>query len=640
MASKPETELASFRNATATRFRVRSGPEGAAARRAITPPGSLGCAHRPDAGSSRDRPDVRRGARACPAHRRVRVPRRSRSHRRRGGGRVGPRRPVRLPGAWCEHVRRDQAGPAAPGGAQRPGPGSADPGREPAAAPRVAGRQRAAGRGGHAVLPDRGGPAPLHRRRRRRDVPRRARRAGRRTAGIRGLRSAGYESGHHHDGQGTRALDRRRQRPGPAATPPMSTYLFTVVAGPFHSIRADHRGLPFGLHARQSLAGHLRRDAEEIFAITRACFDRYSEIFAEPYPYDYYDQAFVPELEAGAMENPGCVTFRDEFLFPSAVTRAERQTRGVVIAHEMAHMWFGDLVTMRWWDDVWLSESFAEYMGFQVLSEATAFTGTWTDFALARKPRGYDADQRPSTHPVAPGPRDVPDADAALSNYDDISYAKGASALRQLVAWIGWPAFLAGINDYLSRHRFGNAALADLLDCLTRASGTDVHDWAGHWLRSAGVDTLAVSRETAGDGAASISHLGSRPHRVSVGVYDHGPGEEGQLTLRARFAVSVEAAAGKPALPPGALRPWPALVLPNDGDLSYCKIRFDPQSWATVTSSLGGIGDPLSRAVIWHAARDLVRDGELPAREYLGLAARHLPAETDTRSEERRVGKE
>jgi aminopeptidase N len=423
--------------------------------------------------------------------------------------------------------------------------------------------------------------------------------------------------------------------PGPgrwelSATPPISSYLFTVVAGPYYGIRAVHRGIPFGLHCRRSLTRYLDRDAGEILSITRACFDRYLEIFAEPYPFDSYDQAFVPELAAGAMENPGCVTFREEFLFRSAVTRAERQTRGIVIAHEMAHMWFGDLVTMRWWDDVWLSESFAEYMGFQVLSEATAFTGTWTDFALARKPRGYDADQRTSTHPVAPGPRDVHDTDAALSNYDDISYAKGASALRQLVAWIGWPAFLAGINDYLGRHRFGNAALADLLDCLTRASGRDVRRWAGHWLRSSGVDTLMVSWEGGGDGTASVRHLGSRPHRVSVGIYDRGPADQGQLTLRARFAVSVAAGAGSVALPPAAVHPRPALVLPNDGDLSYCKIRFDPHSWATVTSCLSGIGDPLSRAAVWNAARDLVRDGELSAQEYLGLAARHLPAETDT----------
>ena len=261
-----------------------------------------------------------------------------------------------------------------------------------------------------------------------------------------------------------------------AATPPISSYLFTLVAGPYYSVRSEHRGIPFGLHSRRSLAGALDRDAAEILAITRACFDRYLEIFAEPYPFDSYDQAFVPELEAGAVENPGCITFRDEFLFPFAVTYAERQTRGMVIAHEMAHMWFGDLVTMAWWNDVWLSESFATYMGFQVLAEATAFTGAWTDFALARKPRGYDSDQRASTHPVAPGPQEVPDTDAARAAYDDISYAKGASALRQLVAWTGWPAFIAGINDYLARYRFASATLDDLLDCLARSSGADLRE--------------------------------------------------------------------------------------------------------------------------------------------------------------------
>ena len=424
-----------------------------------------------------------------------------------------------------------------------------------------------------------------------------------------------------------------------AATPPISTYLFTLVAGRYHSVRIEHRGIPFGLHCRRSLAGHLDRDAGEILAVTRACFDRYQRLFDEPYPFDSYDQAFVPELQAGAMENPGCVTFRDEFVFRSAVTRAERQTRGMVIAHEMAHMWFGDLVTMRWWDDVWLSESFAEYMGFQVLSEATGYTGTWTDFALARKPRGYDADQRPTTHPVAPGPAQVPDIHAALSNYDDISYAKGASALRQLVAWLGRPAFLAGINDYLAGHRFGNATLSDLLESLSRASGLDVSDWAAHWLRTAGVDTLTAVPVQSAEGQAPdgqapggevvIEHLGSRPHRLTVGVYDHAPGQLGRLDRRGSVPVSIGASARRTvaALPPG---PAPALVLLNDGDLSYCKIRLDPRSWATVTVALSGIPDPLARAVVWNAARDMVRDGELPAQDYLDLVARHLPAETDT----------
>ncbi|MDQ2815074.1 MAG: aminopeptidase N [Actinomycetota bacterium] len=422
----------------------------------------------------------------------------------------------------------------------------------------------------------------------------------------------------------------RLARPGRwklAATPPISTYLFTIVAGPFHSIRAAHRGIPFGLHARQSLAGELRRDASEIFALTWACFDRYTGIFTEPYPYDSYDQAFVPELEAGAMENPGCVTFRDEFLFSSAATRAERQTRGIVIAHEMAHMWFGDLVTMRWWNDVWLSESFAEYMGFQVLSETTAFTGTWTDFALARKPRGYDADQRPSTHPVAPEPHEVADTDAARSAYDDISYAKGASALRQLVAWLGWPAFLAGVNDYVARYRFGCADLADLLDCLSEASGTDVRAWAGRWLGTSGVDTLTVIRPASPALGWSVAHRGSRPHRIWLGVYDaDGAGE---LALRSRIPVLVPAGAASVPLPLAALEPGPALVLPNDGDAGYCKVRLDRGSLAALTASLGRIAEPLNRAVAWNSVRDLIRDGELAPQEYIALAVRHLPAETD-----------
>jgi aminopeptidase N len=421
-----------------------------------------------------------------------------------------------------------------------------------------------------------------------------------------------------------------------ATTPPISTYLFTLVAGPYYSISGEHRGIPFGLHSRRSLAGALDRDSGEILAITRACFDRYLEIFAEPYPFDSYDQVFVPELEAGAVENPGCITFRDEFLFPSLATRAERQVRGMVIAHEMAHMWFGDLVTMAWWNDVWLSESFATYMGFQVLSEATAFTGAWTDFALAQKPRGYDADQRASAHPVAPGPHEVPDTDAARSSYDDISYAKGASALRQLVAWTGWPAFITGINDYLARHRFASATLDDLLACLGRASGADLGAWAGRWLGTPGVDTLTVRLDGPRGGAGLVApagllaHAGCRPHRVSFGVYDRTPGEAGELVLRARFPVTVAADAGEVALPSDAVDPPPALILPNDGDFSYCKVRLDPRSWAALTSGLGRLADPLSRAVAWNAARDLVRDAELPALRYLELMAAHLPAETDT----------
>ncbi len=405
-----------------------------------------------------------------------------------------------------------------------------------------------------------------------------------------------------------------------APTAPLSSYLAVVVGGPLHSEWSEHDGVPLGVHCRRSLAGHL--DAEEIFDITRRSLDRYHELFEERYPFGKYDQAFVPELNFGAMENPGCVTFRDEFLFRSAVTDVERETRAIVIAHEMAHMWFGDLVTMRWWDDLWLNESFAEYMGQQVISEVTRFTTTWTGFAVKRKAWGYDADQRPSTHPVAA--RGVDDTAAARVAFDGISYAKGASVLRQLVAWLGEEAFLSGVNAHFARHRFGNADLADLLNALSGAAdGRDVHGWAERWLRTSGVDTLRA------DGAALL-HTGTpgepastRPHRILVGRYDLDG--SGRLTLRDRLDVEVPADGARAELPEPGGRP--DLLVVNDGDLSYAKVRLDERSWQAVTVGLSTVEDQLTRALLWNTSRDMVRDGELPAADFLALVETHLPAE-------------
>ncbi|MDL5200967.1 aminopeptidase N [Streptomyces sp. ALI-76-A] len=411
-----------------------------------------------------------------------------------------------------------------------------------------------------------------------------------------------------------------------APTPLISTYLVAVAAGPWHSVRTEHRGLPFGLHCRRSLAPYLDADADELLDITRQCYDRYHEKFEEPYPFDSYDQAFVPEFNAGAMENPGLVTFRDEFVYRSAVTDTERQTRAMVIAHEMAHMWFGDLVTLRWWDDIWLNESFAEYMGYQTLTEATRFTDTWTDFGVTRKAWGYDADQRPSTHPVAP--EAVDDTASALLNFDGISYAKGASALRQLVTWLGEKDFLAGINTHFARHKFANATLADFIDSLAAHTDRDVHAWADAWLRTTGVDTL-TPRVTPDGGtcALTVDHTGSRPHRIAVGLYDQDVTDETHhLVLRERLDLDVPQAGSGAPHPIGKR---PALLLLNDGDLTYAKVRFDPESFRTVTTALRGLPEPLTRAVVWNALRDAVRDGELPAAAYLDAARTHLPHETD-----------
>ncbi|RYJ26955.1 membrane alanine aminopeptidase N [Streptomyces sp. L-9-10] len=410
-----------------------------------------------------------------------------------------------------------------------------------------------------------------------------------------------------------------------AATPLISTYLVAVAAGPWHSVRTEHAGLPFGIHCRRSLAPHLDADADEILDITRACYDRYHEKFTEPYPFDSYDQAFVPEFNAGAMENPGLVTFRDEFVYRSAVTDTERQTRAMVIAHEMAHMWFGDLVTLAWWDDIWLNESFAEYMGYQTLTEATRFTDTWVDFGIGRKSWGYDADQRPSTHPVAPDPDAVPDTASALLNFDGISYAKGASALRQLVAWLGEKDFLAGINTHFARHKFANATLADFIDSLAHATDRDVHAWAERWLRTTGVDTLTPRISGTGTGwTLDVVRDGSRPHHVTVGAYDLDPADPARLTRRDLLELDLPLTA-----PVTAAGHRPALVVLNDGDLTYAKVRLDAASWDTALRALSGIPDPLTRAVIWNAARDMVRDGDLAATAYLDAARAHLPCETD-----------
>ncbi len=417
-----------------------------------------------------------------------------------------------------------------------------------------------------------------------------------------------------------------------APTPPISTYLVAVAAGPWHSVRTEHGGLPFGLHCRRSLAVHLDTDADELFEITKACFDRYHEKFEEPYPFDSYDQAFVPEFNYGAMENPGLVTFRDEFVYRSAVTDTERQTRAMVIAHEMAHMWFGDLVTLKWWDDIWLNESFAEYMGYQTLVEATRFTGTWVDFGVTRKAWGYEADQRPSTHPVAP--EGIDNTADALLNFDGISYAKGASALRQLVTWLGEKDFLAGINTHFARHRFANATLHDFIDSLAHHTDRDMHAWAAAWLGTTGVDTFTPTLTgTDGRWTLDVGHAGERPHRLSIGLYDRSAGERtardepARLVLRDRIEHDFPAEGGQARITGDGARP--ALVLLNDQDLSYAKVRLDAQSWDTAVDALSSLPDPLSRAVVWNAARDMVRDGELAPTAYLDAARSHLPRESD-----------
>ncbi|KAB1946624.1 aminopeptidase N [Micromonospora sp. ALFpr18c] len=415
-----------------------------------------------------------------------------------------------------------------------------------------------------------------------------------------------------------------------APTVPLATYLFSLVAGPYHVRRAEHDGVPLALYCRQSLAEHLDADAEEIFTITRQSLDRFHELFTERYPFGKYEQAFVPEFNLGAMEHPGIVAFRDDYVFRSAVTDTQRELRATTIAHEMAHMWFGNLVTMRWWDDLWLNESFAEYLGIRVAAEATRFERTWTTFAMRRKAWGYAADQRPSTHPVAP--EEVADAAEGLLNVDGISYAKGASVLRQLVAWLGDEAFLAGLNAHFAAHRFGNATLADLLTSLS-AGGRDLSGWAELWLRRSQVNTLRAEVALDADGrytevavvqTAPESYPVLRPHRIGVGRY----AADGTVR-RDEVDLDPTVDGGRTVL--GGLTGEPAarLLVLNDGDLTFAKVRLDPASADAVPLVLPALGDSLTRAVLWGEALDAVTDGERPVTGLVDLIVAALPAETE-----------
>ena len=388
-----------------------------------------------------------------------------------------------------------------------------------------------------------------------------------------------------------------------AETRPLSTYFVTLVAGPYHVVRSEHDGIALGLACRRSLGEHLDREADDLFTVTRQAFDEFHRLFGYRYPFGEYHQAFVPEFNAGAMENPGCVTFRDEMVFRSAVTEGERSTRARTVVHEMAHQWFGDTVTMRWWNDLWLNESFAEYMAHRVSTTATRYTDNWIDFAFARKWWGMKADQRASTHPVASDP--VKDARAALDDFDGISYAKGAAVLKQLVSYLGDDVFLTGVRAHITGHEFGNATLADLLRAWTDAGAVDLDRWAQAWLRTPGLDTVRAERTATGvrlSRTAPEAFPAQRPHQFSVGGYDeNGAGQRVEVLLDAD-AVEVE-------LDPGA-----ALVIPDAGDDTWAKVRLDEQSLANLAAVLPKLTDPVTRAVVWNSVRDAVENAELDPR--------------------------
>ncbi len=431
-------------------------------------------------------------------------------------------------------------------------------------------------------------------------------------------------------------------------TPVMPTYITAVAAGPYHVVRDEHDGIPLGVYCRQSLASYL--DADEILEVTRQGFDFYHNSFGIKYPFGKYDQLFVPEFKEGAMENAGCVTFVEAYIFRSRVTDFAREARGETILHEMAHMWFGDLVTMRWWDDLWLNESFATWAGTLAQAEATRWSSAWTTFAQLYKAWAYRQDQLPSTHPIA---ADIPDIEAVEVNFDGITYAKGASVLKQLVAYVGRENFLDGVRKYFAAHAWGNATLADLLAALEETSGRDLAAWTAEWLQTAGVNTLRPSysvdaddrfTEFAVEQEAPASHPVLRSHRIAIGLYDRG-----EAGLVRRLRVETDVAGPRTVVPELAGQPRPDLVLVNDDDLTYAKIRLDDHSLRTLVgsgpvgsgvspedrvsprlgSSIGAFTDSLAAALCWSAAWDMCRDGEMAARDYVRLVLSGISSVAD-----------
>ena len=397
-------------------------------------------------------------------------------------------------------------------------------------------------------------------------------------------------------------------------TLPISSYITAIAAGPYTRVQGEWVGVEqtvaLGVLARRSLAEHLESD--EILKVTRQGLDFFTTAFSSPYPWGKYDQIFVPEYNLGAMENPGLVTFTEAYLSRGAATDAQRAARANTILHEMAHMWFGDLVTMRWWDDLWLKESFADYMGSHASAAATRFSDAWVTFAARRKAWAYQQDQLPTTHPIV---ADITDLEAAKLNFDGITYAKGASVLKQLVAFVGEDAFFEGARRYFAAHAFGNTTLDDLLAQLSAVSGRDMAEWSKTWLETTGMSTLHLERDEHG---WTVVQADPRPHRLRIGLY----AREGDRIVR-REQIALDIADERTAVDLGDAD----LVLLNDDDLTYAKARLDERSLATVVESLSAIEDPLARALVWSSLWNATRDGDLDARRFLAVVRRHAPRE-------------
>jgi len=421
-------------------------------------------------------------------------------------------------------------------------------------------------------------------------------------------------------------LDGNRRRITFARTRPFSTYLFALIAGPYEVFQDQWEDIPLGFYARKSLAPFV--DVEELARVTKQGMEFYARFFDYGYPFEKYDQIFVPEFNAGAMENVGAVTHSERMVFRDPPTETDRLDRAEVILHELAHMWFGNLVTMRWWNDLWLNESFATYMSYLCMVDATRFKSSWQVFNAGMKNWAYTQDERVTTHPISGVVRDT---DETFLNFDGITYGKGASAIKQLVAAIGVEGFREGMRRYFKRHEYGNTTLADWLDDLGAGAGRDLHPWAQAWLETASLNTISAHVERAGDWIGSLElrqdapdeHPTIRPHTLDIALVRN----EGGAILIDSVPATIDSASER--IEEAAGRPFPGLVFPNHNDHGFVKVALDERSIAFIHDNLNRIDDALLRQLIWHTLWTMVRDQQLKSTDFINLAAANVVAETD-----------
>jgi aminopeptidase N len=414
------------------------------------------------------------------------------------------------------------------------------------------------------------------------------------------------------------------------ATPKMASYVFSMHAGPYTVWEDNSGAIPLRLFARQEVAQYV--DYKEWFLFTQQSFAFFNNYFSLPYPFKKYDQLIVPDFNSGAMENIGAVTFNEFYVGRGKKTDLERMKYGNVIAHEMAHMWFGDLVTMSWWNGLWLNESFATYMSYLAQEKSSQFgEKIWDVFFIGTKQWAYTSDQQVTTHPIE---LSVDNTAEAFANFDGITYGKGASVLKQLAYYVGEENFRKGVVKYLKKYSYSNTQLVDFMSEIAKASQRDLSDWAYEWLYQAGLNSIQLHytcEQTKQDDIVQSMLLTQsapdawpilRRQKIQVGLFNL---QDETLVSSARFPL-VYRGVSTPINAADKL-PCPAFAYPNIGDMGYAKVMLDEKSLSFIKNHFASV-DASLRLMLWQNLWDSVLDVKMPLSDYLQFVNNYIGIET------------